>query len=112
MAHKLVYIIALVHNEFRHAYSTVYITSEHLVLLSQDHGKEQLMIWMRDAGYGAGQARSEVRTLAADRSPSSQQPQVSVPLTHHHPTSRLLLDAMPSVVFQLASISGQMCHPQ
>ena len=79
------YIIAVAHNVFRHAYSTVYIMSEHLVLLSQDHGKERLTIWMRDAGYGAGQARSEVRTLAADCSPSSQQPQVSVPLTYLQP---------------------------
>ena len=59
------------------------------------------------AGYGAGyggQARCEARTLAADRSPSSQQPQVSVPLAHHHAISCLLLAAIPSVVFHPAAV--------
>ena len=67
--------------------------SEHLVLLSQEHAhaNDQIMTWMRDAGYGAGQARSEVRILAADRSPSSQQPQVSASLTFHCVISRHLL---------------------
>lgn len=57
---------------------------------------------MRDTGYGAGQARSAVRTLAADRSPSSQQPQVSAYLTFHWATSRLSIAANPSVVSLLA----------
>lgn len=74
----------------------------HPVSLSQNHEKEQVLTRMRGAGYGAGQVRPEVRTLAADRSPSSQQPQVSVSLDFHQATSRRLLAANPSVVSLLA----------